>query len=153
MVDYVARSKLVSDVVKRDAHFYHKHHNVINEVGYFVYRLCFIVSLACDDYLGAFLTDFFEDLINSLFKKVGGVRAFLLLKLSALDDLHKSFKRKLGSLALINGIIEAGIRAEMAGGTVLIYNYRERILVAICGDAYDMLTIPRSCSLSPKLLS
>ena len=65
---------------------------MIGEVGYFIDSLRLVVCLACDYYLGRFLTDLFEYLIYSLFKEVGGVGALLLLGLSALYELHQGFE-------------------------------------------------------------
>ena len=141
MVDNVAGGELVSDIVERDAHFDHKHHNVINEVGDLIDRLCLIVSLTCDDDLGAFLTNLLENFINSLIEKISGVRAFLSLGLSALDDLHQRFEREFCVLTLVDGVIEARVRSEMASGSFLIYDYGECVLVAICRNADHVLNV------------
>ena len=73
MVDNMAACKLVTYIIKRYAHLTHHYHYVICKVCNLIYSLCLIVSLTCDNNLGAFLANLFEYLIQSLFKKIGGV--------------------------------------------------------------------------------
>ena len=52
-----------------------------------------------------------------------------------------------------NGVIEAGICAEVACGTFLFNYYRKCILVAVGGDAYNLLHVAACLTLAPELLT
>ena len=73
MVNYMAFCKLCGDIVNRNAGVNHQNGDVIEQVGDFKNRLFFIAALCRDYDLGAFLADLFEDFVNTLFKKVGGI--------------------------------------------------------------------------------
>ena len=126
---------------------------MIYKVCYLVNGFSLVVCLACDYNLGAFLSNLFENLINSLFKEICGVRAFLFLYLSSLDYFHKSIKGELLVLALVNYLVEAGIRSRVARRSVLIYGNGKSIAVAVGHDRNDVLLVSRRLSLSPKALS
>ena len=155
MVDNVARSKLLLDILNGNAHLHHHNEDVIGKVADLVDGLCLIVCLARDNDLGAFLANLLKNFINSLFKEVGGVRALLLLGLSALDKLHKRIKGEtaLSHLGILpNGIFKAREAAGVTSRAVGLNDDLERILVAICGDGHDMLEVSAGLALEPKLL-
>ena len=69
VVNDVTGSKLPLDIFNGNSHIYHKHHCVIHKVGNFIHGFSLIVSLAGNNYLGAFLADFLENLICTLTEK------------------------------------------------------------------------------------
>lgn len=62
---------------------------MISKVGYFIYGFFFVPRFAGNYDLGAFLAHLFEYLVNSLFKEVCGVGAFLFFGLASAYQLHK----------------------------------------------------------------
>ena len=141
-IDHVTGSKLSVDILKGDAHLDHKDEGVVGKIGDLVDGFALIVCLGGNDHLGAFLTHLFEDLIDSLLKEIGGVGALGLLALSALDEGNEALEREVLQLVVFkNGIVEAGVRARMAGGAFLLHRDYESILIAIRRDGNDVLII------------
>ena len=85
----MAGSKLGADIFKRYSRLHHQNGQVVYEVGDFVDGLRLVLGLGRDDYLGGFLADLFKDLVQSLFKKICGVGAFLFLDFAPLYKLVK----------------------------------------------------------------
>ena len=153
MVNDVTGGKLFVDILNGNAHFHHQHHNVIRKVSDFVNCLLFVVRFSGDDNLGAFLTDFFEDLINALLEKVGCVRSLGQCFLAAFQKRIQVFKRKLRSLlALPDKVVKARIRAGVTGRSVLFNDNRQGVLVTVGGDRNDVLLVTACFALEPKLL-
>ena len=88
MVNYMAGGEFLVNIFKGNAHFNHKHHNMISKVGNFINCLLFIVCFSGNYNLCAFFADLFKNFINSFFKKIGGVRAFFLFGLSAFNKVY-----------------------------------------------------------------
>ena len=127
---------------------------MVGEVGYFVNRLGLIVGFSRDNDLGALLSNLFKDLIDSLFKKLGSIRAFGLIGLTAYQQVVKSLYGKgVILVAFENRIVKAGIGTSMAGGTLLIYEDGKGVTVTVGGNAYDVLKITGGLPFSPKLLT
>ena len=95
VVDDVTGGELAMDILKRDAHLNHQDHYVVGKIGNFVNGFLFVICFTRNNDLSTFLTNLFEDLIYSLFKKVSGVRALRSILLSSLKKSVKSLKGKL----------------------------------------------------------
>ena len=82
----MTRSKLLMNILTRKSHLNHKNKGMVCEVGDLIDGFLLIIGLGGDDNLGAFLTDLFENLINSLFEEIGCVRSFGFFALSAFNQ-------------------------------------------------------------------
>ena len=154
MVDNVTRGKLALDIVNGNSHLNHKNKHVVTEIADLIHGFGFIVCLTRDNYLGTLLANLLEDLIDSLFKEIRGIRALLLLGLSALNKLHKRIKRKrafaqLGILPY--GIFKARKASRVASRSVGLNDDLQSILIAVSGNRYDVLKVTAGLSLEPKL--
>ena len=97
---------------------------MIGEVGNFVDRLLFVRRLTRNDNLRGFLPDFFENLIDPFFKKIGGIRAILTMQFAVCDKLHQRIQGKFMTLlALKHRLPKTGIRAGMARRSVLFHEH------------------------------
>ena len=69
----MARGQLTLYLLDRDAELHHEHKHMIRQIGNFVNGFLFVLGLARNDDLCAFLTDLLQYLIQALVEKVGGV--------------------------------------------------------------------------------
>ena len=89
MVDDVAGGEFAVDILDGDTGLDHEDKDVVGEVGDLIDRFLFILSL-CGDYdLGTLFAHLFKYFIKPFFKKIGGIRAFLFIGLSAFYKLIK----------------------------------------------------------------
>ena len=100
---------------------------MIGEIGDLEDRLFFAVFGADDD-LGALFSHLFEYLVQALFEEIGRVRALLGTVFSALYEFIERVEGK-GLVFRVHpdGVFKAGIRAQMAGGTVLYHLDGQRV--------------------------
>ena len=152
MIYYVASRQLPTNVVGCDAHLHHEHHDVIGKIGDLVDRLLFFSALAGDDDLSALLADFFEYLVDALFKEVGGVGALFFRLLAAHQKFIEPVNRE-GLLAGENLLKEAGFAAGVAGRAVFYDEDDESVLVAVGGNGDDLLPVAAGFALAPELLA
>ena len=82
-VDYMSGCQFCSDVIQRDSHFNHQHHQMVHQIGNFVNGFSLVAALCTDDDLCALFTDLFENLVYAFFKEVGCVGTFLFLCFAA----------------------------------------------------------------------
>ena len=75
MVNDVTGSQLAVDVLHRNAHLDHEHHDVVGQISDLVNGFFFVVVLGGDDDLGALLAHLFQDLVQALLEEIGGVAA------------------------------------------------------------------------------
>ncbi len=152
MVYDVTRGKLLLYVLDRNAHFYHKHHGVIRQIGKLVDRFLFITRLARNYNLGAFLSDLFENFVYSLFKQIGGVGIFRHLLFAAFEQTVKTVQLELVKLVAPENLVgKTTVSSEMAGRTVLFHHNGQSVIVAVGGYAHDVLVIAARFALEPQL--
>ncbi len=153
MVNDVAGGKLSVDVFHGNAHLHHQHHSVVGQVCQLVDGLLFVVGLTGDNHLGAFLTHLFQDLVDALFKEVGGVGALGTGLVSAYQHIVQPLEAELTqTFAFPKGIGKAGVGAGMAGRAVLFHYHNQGILIAVRGDGYDVLVVAAGLTLEPQLV-
>ena len=138
------------DILYGNAHLHHQNHCMIGKVCQLIDSFFFIICLAGNDYLSTLLAHFFQDLVDTLFKKIGSVRAFRTLRISAHKHIIQSLQAKLlQCFALIHRIGEAGIAAGVAGRAVLFHHDHQRVTVAISGDGHNVLVVAAGLTLEP----
>ena len=127
---------------------------MVGQVGDLVDRLLFVLGLAGDDDFGGLLADLLQDLIQALVEEVGGVGAFLGGVLAALEHVHEALQGEGAVLvALENGVVEAGLRAGVTGGAVLVHADHQGVVVAVGGDVDDVLGVAGRLALAPEFLA
>ena len=142
------------DILQRNAGLKHQHHHMVGKVCDFVNGFLFVLSLGGDDDLGALLANLFQNLIQTLFKEVGGVRAFLFLFLSAPEQLHQAFQGEFVEfLTLPNRLCKAGLGTCVAGRAIRFYLHNQCIVIAVRFDGHDMLIVAAGLPLQPQLLT
>ena len=75
VVNDVPAGQLLPDLLQGDARLDHQHHHMVGQVGDLIHRLPVILGLGGDDDLSTLLPHLFQDLVQPLFKQVGGIRA------------------------------------------------------------------------------
>ena len=123
VVNDVVGSQFIVDVLQRNAHLDHQHHNVIGKIGNFVNGFLFVVSLTRNDDFGTFLAHLFKDLVNAFFKEIGGIGTFLFFGFSADQHGHELFEGEfVAFFALEEFICEAAFGACVAGSAANSYS-------------------------------
>ena len=126
---------------------------MIHQVRDLVDGFRFVLGLACDDDLGGFLANLFQDFVQTLLEQVGGVGALRQGFFPALQQLVEAFHREGGGLiALENLVVEAGVRPEMAGGAFLVYCDYQRVAVTVSGNVHDVLDVAAGFAFAPQFL-
>ena len=74
VVNDVAGGQLAVNVLYRNTHLGHEHHDVVGKVSDLVDRLLLVTVLSADDDLSAFLAHLLKDLVQTLVKEVGKVK-------------------------------------------------------------------------------
>ena len=152
MVNYVSFFEFLRDVLYGNAQLDHQHHDVVSQVADLVDGLLPVALGACNDDLGGFLTDLFEDLFQALVEQIGGVAALLRVGLAALDEFIQPLPGELLQLiGDIDRVEEAALRAGVAGGAGFDDVDDERVLVAVGGDGDDPLHVAGGLALAPDL--
>ena len=127
---------------------------MVGQVADLVDGLGLVLRLAGDDHLGGLLPHLLQDLVQTLFKEVGCVGPLLGVGLPAFQHLHEAIHGEgVVFLALPQGIVEAGLRAGVAGGAVLVHPDHQGVVVTVGGDVDDVLHCAGGLPLPPQLLA
>ena len=103
--------------------------------------------------LGGLFADLFQYFIESLVKKVAGIRALLRVFVPLCNYLVKLSKYVFHLLYLrFYFLKKAGLAAGMAGRAFLYYLYKQRIVVAVALYRDNLLRMTRGFALVPQLL-
>ena len=146
--------QLLGDLFPGDVLFCHKYHAVIQEITDLIFDLIGVRILGGDDDLRCFLSQFFQDLVNSLIEQVIGVGSFLGMHLAVLDDCE-NFLEDLKRIVcffifLLRDLVkETAPCARMAGNADLIDLCEDGVKVAIRGQAPNKLEMSAGLSLEP----
>lgn len=120
---------------------------MIGKVGKLVDGFLFVAGFGGDDDLGALLANLFEDFINTLFEKIGGVGALGLVLFAAFEKFIKPAEAELGqAVALIDFAGKAGLAAGVAGRAVLFHRNKKGVAVAVLVIIRDNVLIISSWS-------
>ena len=98
----LAVCKLSGDIIPSHTAFRHQYHHMVQKIGNLVLDLLRIRVFRCNDDLRRFFSDFFEDLVNALFKQVVGVRSFFRMLFAILDQLIEMVEnnRRIGLMVI-----------------------------------------------------
>ncbi len=126
---------------------------MIHQIADFINGIRVIAILRGENHLRGLLADFLEDLVDSLFKQIRRVAAFLRLRLTPAQHLKEIVILKRGRLlAFEHGLKEAALCAGVAGGARLFDLDEQRVRVAIRRDGHDLLRVSACFALSPEFL-
>ena len=140
LVNDMAGGQLLADVLQGDAQLQHQHHDMVGQVADLVDGLGLVLGLAGDDDLGGLLAHLLQNLVQALLEEVRGVGPLLGVGLAAGQHLHQGVQGEgVVLLALPQGVVEAGLRAGMAGRAVLVDPHHQGVVVAVGGDVDDVL--------------
>ena len=99
---FLALVQFFCDFLPGNSLFHHQNHHMVQKIGNLVLDLFRIWILRRNDDLGCFFSDFFEDLVNALFKQVIGVRAFFRMLFAVFDQFIEMVEndRRIGLMVI-----------------------------------------------------